>query len=97
MVSDNHQVADFEISIRAAAGIGYKQCLDTQLTHHTYGESHLFHRITLVIMETALHSHDIFITQFTEDELTAMPFYGRYRKVGNIRIVYFILFGNFVG
>ena len=96
MISDNHQITDFEFRIGASTGIGHKQCFDTQFTHHAYRESHFFHRVTFVVMEASLHCHNLFITQFTENKLTAVPFYGRHRKVGDIFVLYFILFGNFV-
>ena len=48
------------------------------------------------VVETALHGHDVFVAQLTEYQFSTMTFDSRYREVRNIRILYFILLGDFV-
>lgn len=93
---DHHQVTDFKSFVCTTAGVGYKQCFDTQLTHYTYRESHFLHGITFIIMKTPLHCHDVFVAQLAENQFTAMTFDSRHREVRNIRILYFILLGDLV-
>ena len=97
VVGDNHQVADFEGWVGAAAGVGHEQCLDTQFAHDTDGEGHFLHRIAFVVVEAALHGHDVLVAQLAEDELSAMPFDGRDGEVRDILVLYFILLGDFAG
>ena len=74
VVSDNHQVANLELWVHTACSIRNKQCLNPQLIHHADGEGNLFHRVTLIVMETSLHSYDIDTAQFAENQLAAMSF-----------------------
>lgn len=82
----NHKVANGKCRIHSAGGIAYKQRLDTQFIHHTFGKRHLFHRVSLVKMKTTLHRHDVLSTQLAEDQLSRMAFNSRHREVGNILI-----------
>ena len=86
MVGDDHQVANLEGGVHATSGIGHEERLDAQFVHHTDGECHLLHGVALVEVETTLHGEDVNATQFSEDELARMTFYGRYGKVGDVRI-----------
>ena len=94
VIGDNHQVADFKIGIRTAAGIRNKQGLDTQFPHYTYREGHFLHGISLIEVEASLHGHNILITQLAENQFAAVSLYRRNGEVGNILILYFILLGN---
>ncbi len=91
MVGDDHQVAHKETFVHTTGGIADEECLDAQFVHHTDGEGHFFHRVALIVVEAALHSHNIHASQLAEDQLAAVTFDRRYREVGNVRI------GNFVG
>jgi hypothetical protein len=86
VVGDNHQVAYLIVGVGGAASIRYEECLDAQLVHHADGECYLLHGISLVIVETSLHGHDILAAELTEDELARMSFDSRYREVGDIFI-----------
>ena len=97
VVGNDHQVADFEGRVGAPAGVGYKQGLDAQFAHDADGEGHFLHRIALVVVETALHGHDVLAAQLAEDELAAVSLDGREGEVGDVLVLYFILFGDFAG
>ena len=56
-VGDDHQVADAERGVDAARGVRHEEVFDTQLLHHAHGEGHLLHRVTLIVVEAALHGH----------------------------------------
>jgi len=76
MVGDDHEVANLECWIHATSSIGYKEGLDANLIHHTDGEGHLFHVISLIIVETSLHRHDIYAAKFSENQFSGVPFNG---------------------
>lgn len=76
MVGNHHEVANLEGGVHTTGSIRDKECLDAQLVHHADGKGHLLHIIALVVVETALHSHDVYTTEFTEDEVTGVSFYG---------------------
>ena len=93
MVSNYHQVANFEGGIHATGSIRDEERLDAQLVHDTYGEGDFLHVVSLVVVETALHSHDVHTTQFAEDECTSVSLDGRYGEVGNLTVGNFQLIG----
>ena len=95
MVCDNHQVTHMKSLVHAAGGIADKEGLDAQFVHHTDREGHLLHRVALIEVESALHRQNIYSTQFSEDELSAMSFYSRDRKIGNVGIREFCLISYF--
>lgn len=68
----------------AAGGIRHKEGVNTQCLEHTHGECHLFHVITLVVVEAALHGNDTLASESTENKVTRMTFDSRNREVGNI-------------
>ena len=75
MIGDNHQVANLEARIHAASSVADEERFDAQLVHHTNREGDLLHRIALVVVETALHSHDVNTSEFSEDEFSTVAFY----------------------
>ena len=86
MVGNDHEVADVEFGIHATGGIADEERLDAQFVHDTYGEGDLFHGISLVVMESALHRHDILAAELSENQFAAVAFYGGDGEVGNILI-----------
>ena len=86
MVGDNHQVTNLEGRIHTTGSIADEEGLDAQLVHNANGEGYLFHIISLIVVETALHSHDVHTTEFTEDECTSVSLNGRYREVGDVAV-----------
>ena len=86
VVGDDHQVANLETGVHASCGVGYEECLDAQLVHHAHGEGHLLHRVALVVVEAALHGHDVYAAQLAEDELATVPLYGGDGEVGNLGV-----------
>ena len=95
MVGDDHQVTNLETGVHATCGITDEEGLDAQFVHDTYGESDLLHRITLIVVEAALHGQDIHTTQFAEDQFATMSLYGRDGEVGNLLIGDLLLVSNF--
>ena len=82
MVGDDHEVAYLEVGVHAARGVGDEDRLDANGFHDAYREGNLLHRVALVIVEAALHRHDILVAQCAEDETALMTLNGRYREVG---------------
>ena len=95
MVGDNHQVANIELRVHTSGGIRDEERLDAQLIHDTDRESHLLHRISLIVMEASLHRHDLDAPQLAEDQFAAMSFDSRHREVGNLAIGYLVLVSYF--
>ena len=76
VVVNNHQVAYVKLRIHAARSIADEEGFDAQFIHDALWECYLFHAVTLIEVETAFHSHDVFAAQFSEDEFSCMSFYG---------------------
>lgn len=91
VVGDDHQVAYAEVGVHAAGGVAHEERLDAQLVHHAYGERHLLHRVSLVVVEAPLHGHDVLAAELAEDELAGVALHGRYGEVG------YVLVGELVG
>ena len=72
MVRDNHQVADLERGVHAAGGVTHEQCLDAKLIHHANRKRHLLHRVTLVVVETALHSQNVLLAKLADNQAAAV-------------------------
>ena len=96
VVTDNHNITDGKIGIHTSGCIRNEEMLYPQFLHDTHREGNLFHIVSLVIVKTPLHSHDIFLSQFSEYQLPLMPFYCRHREIGNLGIRNFSLVCNVV-
>jgi hypothetical protein len=83
LVGDYHQITNFKLGVGAACSIADEQCFDTQLIHDTNGKSDLLHGVAFIVMKSAFHGQDVFVSQFSEDKITRMPFYRRDWEVGN--------------
>ncbi len=66
MVCDNHYISHLKLFVHTSGCIADKQCLHSYLLHYSYRESHLFHVVSLIVMETSLHCHDIFASEISE-------------------------------
>ena len=86
VVGDDHQVANLEGGVHATGSIRHEEGLDAQLVHDAYGERYFLHGVALVIVEAALHGHDVYTTKFTEDERTGVALDGRYGEVGDFSV-----------
>ena len=84
VVGDYHQVAYLEVRVRSARRIADEESLDAQLVHDADRERHLLHRVAFVVMESALHRHDVLAAKASEDEFAGMAFDGGDREVGNL-------------
>jgi hypothetical protein len=93
MVGNNHQVANLESRIHTTGSIRDEERLDAQFVHDAYGEGNFLHVVSFVVVETALHSHDVYATQFAEDECTSVTLDGRYGEVRNLTVGNFQLIG----
>ena len=72
VVGDDHQVAYAEILVGSARSVTYEESPDAQLIHHAYGECHLLHGVTLVVMEASLHGQYLLAAQCADDEASVM-------------------------
>ena len=90
MVGDDHQVANLEAGVHAASRIADEEGLDAQLVHHAYGEGDLLHGVALVVVEAALHGHDIHSAELSEDELAAVALDRGHGEVGYVTIGYLL-------
>ena len=86
MVGNHHQVANLESRIHATGSDRDEERLDAQFVHHANGEGHLLHVVALVVVETALHSHDVHTAKLAEDQCSGVSLNGRNGEVGNILI-----------
>ena len=95
VVGNHHQVANLEARVHTTGSIADEERLDAQLIHDAYGECHLLHVVSLIVVEAALHGHDVYTTELAEDEGSGMSFYGRDGEVWNLTIWYFELISYF--
>ena len=86
MVGNHHQVTNLEGGVHTTCGIRDEEGLDAQFIHDTYGEGDFLHVVALVVVEAALHGHDVNTTQFTEDECSRMSLDGRHGEIGNLTV-----------
>lgn len=70
VIVDDHQVSNFKVGIHSSRGVGNEQSLDAQLVHDAFREGYLFHVITFIIVESALHGHDVLASQLTKNEFS---------------------------
>ena len=92
MIGNHHQVANLKAWVHTTGSVRDEESLDAQLVHDAHREGDLLHRVALVVVEAALHCHDIHTAKLTEDEFATMTFDGRDRKVwyltiGNLQCV----------
>ena len=81
MVGDNHQVANLEGWVHTTCCIADEERLDAKFVHNTDREGDFLHRVALIVVETALHGHNVYTTELTEDECASVSFYGRYWEI----------------
>ena len=86
MVGYDHEIANLEGRVHAAGSVAYKQRVDAQLIHNAYGKGYLLHGISLVIVETPLHSHHVLASKLAEYELAGMAFDCGNGEVGDFGI-----------
>ena len=79
-------LTNLEGGVHTTSGIRNEERLNAQLVHDTNREGNLLHVVTLVVVETTLHSHDVHATKLTEDEGTSVSLYGRYGEVGYLAV-----------
>ena len=86
VVGDDHQVANLEGGVHAAGGVADEERLDAQFVHHPDREGDFLHRVALVVVEAALHGHDVNSAQFAEDQHAAVSFNGGHGEVGYLAV-----------
>ena len=90
MIVDDHQISNFKVGIHSSRGIGNKQSFNAQLVHDALWEGYFFHVITFIIVESALHSHDVLATQLAKNKLARMTFHRGQGEVWNVSIGEFV-------
>ncbi len=93
MVGDNHYVANLKFRIHAACRVAYKEGFYSEFVHNADWECHGLHVITLVEVKTALHGHYRTVAETTENQVAAMSFDSRYRKIGYLVVGYILFVG----
>ena len=88
MVSDNHEITDLEVKVDSTCSIGHKEVLYSKYLHHPDREGDKLHRITFIIMETALHGNDRLAAKIAGDEISFVTYRSGHRKTRNISIWY---------
>ena len=96
VVFDYHDVADVEVGVHASGGIADDEVFDAEFIHDAYGEGDLFHAVSFVVVESPLHSHDVFAAEFAEEQFAGMSFYGGYGHVGYVGVWYFLFYVDVV-
>ena len=86
MVGNHHEVSNLESGVHATCCVRDEERLDAQFVHDADGERHLLHIVALVVVESALHGHDVDAPELAEDELAAMSFDGGNGEVGDFAI-----------
>src|SRR5690242_20676764 len=87
MVGNDHQMAAGEIGVDGAGSIGQDQSIRAETADDSSAECHLGHCVSFVVMNAAFEDDDTLISDLAEDNLSAMPWNFRERKVGNGDIV----------
>ena len=95
VVGDNHQIAYLELRVHSSGSVRYEKSLDAKLIHHSYRECHLLHRVSLIIMESSFHCHDVLVPEFSEYKFTRVSFYCRNREIWYILIRKFVTVSYF--
>ena len=75
MVIDDHDVTHVEGRVESACGIAEDEELDAQLHHHADGEGDFAHRVTFIIVETALHGNDFAPRNGAKKQLSLVSFH----------------------
>ena len=86
MIGDNHNVTDLKLFVHAACRVRYEKCPDTEHLHDSDRECHLFHVVTFIIMETALHGHHTFAAKHTENQVAAVTLDCRDGEIGDFLV-----------
>ena len=80
MVPYDDQVSDLVVRVAGPGGVGDEKILDAQRLHYPYSDGNEVHRVTLVVVEAALHGYDLLASEFSEDEVPLVPDGCRYGK-----------------
>ena len=86
MVGNDHQVAHTERGVDTPRGVRHEEVSDAQLLHHAHGEGHLLHRITLVVVEAALHGDDPAALDRPEDHPALVTLDRRDGETGDVSV-----------
>ena len=96
MVLDDHDIPDVQVVIDAASRVGDEEIADAEYLHDTDREGDQIHRVSLVIMEPALHGDDFLAGEGSENEVPLMPDRRADRESRNILVGDDGLSGNLV-
>ena len=80
MVSYYHKVPDFIVLIAGSGSIGYEDILNPHRLHNPDSHSHLFHRVTFIVVESTLHRNHIFSSHLSAYEIALVAYCGGNRK-----------------
>ena len=86
MIGDRHERSRTKRTVHAARRIRHEQRFHAETLHHTHAERKYGCRISLIIMESALHDDDRFARMFADNEPSRMSGYARYGKALDLAV-----------
>ena len=95
VIGNYHQIANLEAGVHTTCSIGNEERLDAEFVHDTNREGDFLHGVTFIKVETPLHGHDIYSTEFAKDESAGMAFDRGNGEVWNILIGKFVSISYF--
>ena len=96
VVGDEHNISYAEVGVHTTGCIAHTQHLNAYGLHHSNGECGLFHRVALIVMETALHCHYILLAKHTKNELSLVSLNCANGEIGNLAIGNSSFYVNFI-
>ena len=86
-----------EVGLLFYSYIAHKEGFGAQFIHHTHREGYLLHVVTLVVVETTLQGHHIFVAQTAKYQFDTVSLNRAYREIRNILIGKLIYYLDFFG
>ena len=88
VVGDDHQVAHAVVGVQCAGGVAYEKRFDAHAGENPFGVGDLLHGVAFIVVEAALHGHNLFPAEGADDEVALVSYGGgalevRYLRVGD--------------
>jgi len=96
MIFDQHKITCAKIRIYTTRCICQKKNFRSHHVHQSDRKYYIRNRIAFIIMNSSFHADYRNIFYITKNKFTSMPWYGRYRKLCNLRIIKFCFNTNIV-
>jgi len=86
VVSDYHEISYLEVRVAGSCGVGDEQVFDAERLHDPYSDGDKVHRISLIVVEAALHGYDLLSSEFAEYEIALVADGRRDWKPGDLAV-----------